>query len=126
MSDPNAYEVPGFKLGVIVAGADLTAKQYRFTKVNAVAEIVTCATPGEHSVGILQNKPASGVPAELDSTGVSLLVLGDDVSPNDVIATDANGAGVPAGAGDIGLAIALSSGSAGQIAPVLQKAIGKV
>lgn len=66
-----AYEIPGFKLGTLLAGADLTGSQYRFVKVNSSGVVVAVAAITDNPIGVLQNAPASGMPCEIMVMGVS-------------------------------------------------------
>lgn len=84
-------EVPGFKLSK-EAGADLSAKQYHFVKLDANGRVVAIAAATDRPIGILQNKPtALGQAAELMCDGVSRLVGGGNVAKGDLLSTTATG-----------------------------------
>lgn len=87
-----AFEIPGFKL-TLVAGEDLSAKQYRYVKMNASGEAVVCTAVTDKPVGILQNAPASGGEAEIMCDGVSKLSSDEALAINDVVGTSADGQG---------------------------------
>ena len=65
------------------AGADLSALQYRAVKLNSSGNVVVIAAITDIIIGILQNKPASGEPAEIapiSAGGVSKLILGETLA----------------------------------------------
>jgi len=66
----NAFEVPGFRPGVLKAGADLSALQFRAVKLDANGDLIVTGA-GEQAAGILQNKPVSGEACELEMDGIS-------------------------------------------------------
>ena len=69
-----AYDSPqGIKLTGILAGADLSAAQYSFVKLDSAGDAVLASTQGEKAVGVLQNKPTSGLPCEIIAVGVTKL-----------------------------------------------------
>lgn len=85
-----AYEIPGFKLGVLPANADLSAKQYYGVKVvSGGIDVVSAA--GGVAVGILQNKPVSGEAAEVTVLGVSKAIGSGALSKGALVAFDSNG-----------------------------------
>ena len=69
----NAFEVAGFKPGVLKAGADLSGDQFRAVKVAADGDVERCGA-GEASIAILQNKPIENEAAELEMDGISKAV----------------------------------------------------
>lgn len=84
-------EVPGFKLSK-EAGADLSAKQYHFVKLDANGRVIAIAAATDRPIGILQNKPSAlGQAAELMCDGVSRLVGGGNVAKGDMLGTTAAG-----------------------------------
>lgn len=108
----------------VPAGADLSAKQFTFVKVNSSGQAVAAATAGEYVLGILQNKPsAAGRIASVGILGVSKVVLDETVTPDDKIMTSADGqAAVGAAAAAPGNFItgqALIGGAAGEIGSVI-------
>lgn len=64
-----AYEMDTLDISLI-AGADLSALQYRFVKLSADNTVVVCGAD-EQAIGILQNKPTSGLMARVRVFGVS-------------------------------------------------------
>ena len=51
------------------AGADLSALQYHFVKLNASKEVVACDDITDKAYGVLQNAPISGEPARVKVIG---------------------------------------------------------
>ncbi len=84
-----AYEDPGKQISLL-AGADLSAKQYYAVKVDANGKVVV-AGAGELAIGILQNKPAAGQIATVMVTGISKMVAGGVVASGELVASDAVG-----------------------------------
>jgi hypothetical protein len=69
-----AYEIPGFKLGTLLADADLRTKQYCFVRVHTTGKVALgpIATGGK-VIGVLQNKPNIGEACEIMVSGVTFL-----------------------------------------------------
>lgn len=104
----NAFQVPGFKPGCLVAGADLSAKQFYAVKLNSAGEVVL-AGDGELSIGLLQNKPVSGEACEIDMDGISKAVMGGTTAnANTKLASDGNGKLITAASGKHVVAILLA------------------
>lgn len=82
----------------LVAGADLSAKQFYGVKVNSSGQAVLAAL-GEMCIGILQNKPASGEPATVAIAGKSKAIFGASTAIGLAVKTDANGKFIAASAG---------------------------
>lgn len=74
----------------MIAGADLSAKQYCAVKLNSSGNIVA-AGAGEDAVGILQTKPTSGQAGTVRISGVSKMVAGGSITAGSRVASDANG-----------------------------------
>lgn len=89
-----AYEVPGFKLGVLKAGADLSSTgQYRFVKLDGNGDVVLCAAITDKPIGVLQNDPGLGEECEIMVTGVTKLEADGAVTVGAEIGTSADGQG---------------------------------
>lgn len=71
----NTYEVAGFKPGVFVAGANLTAKQFHSVSVATDGDIEASGA-GQLSAGILHNKPIDQEAVEMEMDGISKAVAG--------------------------------------------------
>jgi hypothetical protein len=75
----------------LVAGADLSAKQFYFVKLNSSGQAVVCAAVTDIPVGILQNTPASGSVAEVTVVGVSKVSSDAGLTAGNQIGTSADG-----------------------------------
>ena len=95
------------------AGADLSAKQYFFVKIDANGDAVLAGN-GENAIGVLQNAPASGEAANIAVAGVSKVIIGDTTSLDYgvVISSDANGKATLGVSTDFALAILIEDTTA--------------
>ena len=98
----------------IMAGADLSSKQFHCIKLNASGQMILSGA-GENSLGILQDKPASGQVGAVCCLGKSMAVYGASVTANQDLTPDASGRLVPATGSDAVVAVAAESGSVGEI-----------
>jgi hypothetical protein len=119
-----AYEISNYSVKVtLVAGADLSAKQYNFVKLNSSGQAVVVAAATDLPIGILQNAPTSGQEAEVLVAGGSKLVLGGTVAAAGVVSTSSAGAGVAIVHGTdttkFALGQALTGGASGEIVTVV-------
>ena len=101
----------------VIAGADLSAKQFYYTKLNASGQIVL-AGAGERGLGILQDKPGLGQVGSVCALGKSMGIYGAEVTAGQSLTPNASGKLVPAIANDAVVAMAAESGSAGEIRSV--------
>jgi hypothetical protein len=70
-----AYEISNNSLKVtLIAGADLSAKQYFFVKMSADNTCVLCSGATDVPIGVLQNSPISGGEASVTVIGGTKLV----------------------------------------------------
>lgn len=105
--------------GMMVAGADLSEKQFRCVKITGDYQIGVCDSAGEQSLGILQNIPVSGNTANVRDLGLSRVVVGTGgLSAGDKWTTDANGAAVAATAGDVAMGVCFFGAAATELAGV--------
>ena len=111
------YEIPVFRLGTLVASADLSGKQ--FYAVKQTSSGIAVAGSGENAIGILQNKPASGDVCEIECLGVSKAILGGTVTAGDNLMADSSGRLVAHTGTNAVVAVALASGAVGEVVPVL-------
>lgn len=75
----------------LVAGADLSALQYHFVKMNGTATtVVVCSGATDFPIGVLQNAPESGETAEIVVVGATKVVSGGALTANGVIGTGAD------------------------------------
>jgi hypothetical protein len=96
-----AYEISNYSVKVtLVAGADLSALQYTFVKLNSSGVAVACAAATDIPVGVLQNAPTSGQEAEVLIVGGTKIVAGAAI-----------GEGALVGTGSTGKAVALVAGT---------------
>jgi hypothetical protein len=87
-----AYEVAGYALRItLVAGADLSTKQYFFVKINTSGQAVLCSGATDKPIGVLQNNPESGEEAAIVVIGGTKLVASASLDEGDLIGTAASG-----------------------------------
>jgi hypothetical protein len=75
---------------VLPAGADLSARQFRFVKKDA-GTYVLCDNVVDMPAGVLQNKPALGEPCEVIKFGPTKVSTAAATTAGWLIGTDANG-----------------------------------
>ena len=93
-------------------------KQYTFVKVTGAHTVGLCTAATDVIAGVLQNKPQNtGMASTVGIFGVSKVVAGGNVTAGNKVAPDANGAAVADATN--GKCIALGSGAAGDLIPVL-------
>ena len=86
-----ATEVPVLSISML-AGADLSAAQYKFVEQTGTGRNVTvCNGVTDKPLGVLQNKPASGEVAEIMVLGMSKVSGDADLAPGDSIGCSADG-----------------------------------
>lgn len=78
------------KNGTILAGADLTANQFYFVKLDSNGNAVL-AGDGNSAIGVLQNTPNIGEACELIQYGETEVVVGVQLAPGDPIGSSAAG-----------------------------------
>ncbi len=86
--------IGGKYLGIpgLVAGADLSAAQYKCVKLASTAgEVIASAAATDTTIGILQNDPADGEPADVAHSGSCLAVAEASVSRADLLASNSTG-----------------------------------
>ena len=107
-----AYQQAQTKI-TLKAGADLSAKQYFFVKIDTDGDVVL-AGDGQNAIGILQNAPASGEAASVAISGVSKIVIGTTgtLDSGSVISSDADGKANVGASSDFALAILIEDTSA--------------
>ena len=79
-----------FKI-TLSAGADLSAKQYYFVKLDASGNAVVCAGVTDKPVGVLQNSPTSGQAAEIVVVGLTKASTNAALAIGDLVGTSADG-----------------------------------
>lgn len=81
------------------AGADLSALQYTFVKLDSSGNVVAVAAATDIPVGVLQNAPTSGHTAEVLVIGGTKLVASAAISLPALIGTTSTGTAVKLAAG---------------------------
>lgn len=116
-------QIPG-----LTAGADLSALQYTFVKLEAgngnQRKIVAVTGPGQRPLGVLQNNPKEGEPANVAITGMARVKCGAAISYGGSIKANTIGRAIPVtglsnSASTFSLGFVLEDGVAGQIVDVL-------
>lgn len=86
-----AFEQPGLML-TREAGADLSAHQHKFVKLNSSGQVVAMAANTDKPFGILQDKPAaSGRACQVMVSGVSKVQGDANLAKGDQIGSSADG-----------------------------------
>lgn len=89
-----AYEISNYSVKItLVAGADLSAKQYTFVKLNSSGQAVAVDGATDRPVGVLQNAPTSGQEAEVLVVGGTKLVASAAITEGAVVGTNNAGKG---------------------------------
>ena len=95
-----AYEISNYSVKVtLVAGADLSSKQYNFVKLNSSGEAIAAAAATDIPVGVLQNAPTSGQEAEVLVVGGTKIVAGAAIAEGAQVGTFSAGKAVALVAG---------------------------
>lgn len=93
-------------------------KQYCFVKVTGAHTVGLATAATDVLAGVLQNKPQNvGMAATVGIFGVSKVLAGGNITAGSKVAPDGNGAAVTDATN--GKSIALASGAAGDLIPVL-------
>lgn len=101
-----------------VAGADLSAAQFRFVKDTA-SGLIRTAVAGEAADGVLQNAPGNGGAASVATHGRVVVIASAAIAKGANIATTTDGRAVTAAAGNIVLGKAVEAATAaGQVITV--------
>ena len=99
----------------MIAGADLSAKQWTFVKMNTTDRTVVSAGNGEAAYGVLINDPTSAGAATVVTYGRVIVEVGTGgITAGDNIGVDANGEAVTAASTDIIVGICVEGASAGE------------
>lgn len=87
-----AYEINPYALKItLVAGADLSADQYKFVKMDSNGKAILVAALTDRPIGVLQNAPRSGEEAEVTIIGGTKIKAGGTVAEGTVLKTSAAG-----------------------------------
>lgn len=74
----------------VLAGADLTAKQFFYVKLNSSGKVVVCGA-GESAIGVLQNTPNSDEVAIVRTFGPTRVIASGSITNGAQIASDGSG-----------------------------------
>ena len=95
-----AYEISNYSVKVtLVAGADLSTKQYTFVKLDSSGQAVAASGATDIPVGVLQNAPTSGQEAEVLIVGGTKIVAGAAIGEGALVGTSSAGKAVALVAG---------------------------
>ena len=117
-----SHQINGFKVGTLLAGEDLSAKQFYFVKIDSNGAVALCGN-GEAGMGVLENAPESGYAAEVLVNGIARVYAGAAVTKGYQVAADATGRAVRATTGEyiLGTAIEAASDAGEMITILLEK-----
>jgi len=118
-----AYEIPGFVLGTLLAGDDLSAAQYCFVDGTA-GDAIGIATAAAQPMGVLNNAPEEGGVCEIVTSGVAKVKTSGGIAEFAKIEVGANGKGVTLASG-FAVGIALEEAADGQVISVRLGDYGK-
>jgi hypothetical protein len=103
----------------MIAGADLSAAQFTFVKMNTTDSTVVAAGNADAAFGVLINTPTSGSAATVVTHGrVSVTAGTGGLTAGALVGVDANGAGVVAATSDIVVGIVVDAAAAGGLATI--------
>src|SRR5262245_47307044 len=94
-----AYDGQGIKPPALIAGADLSAKQFYFVKITANDTVNVCSAVTDIPYGVLQNKPLSGQEAEVMSYGTTKVSADAALTAGQLVGTSVDGQAAPYVAG---------------------------
>jgi hypothetical protein len=95
-----AYEISNYSVKVtLVAGADLSSKQYTFVKLDSSGQAVAAAAATDIPIGVLQNAPTSGQEAEVLVVGGTKITAGAAIGEGALVGTSSTGKAVALVAG---------------------------
>jgi hypothetical protein len=83
----------------VSASASLTAKQFHAVKMTGDKTVTFCAAITDLCIGVLQDAPASGEPANVVVFGLSKMVAGGTITAGQLVGTDNAGKAVAIVAG---------------------------
>lgn len=85
-----AFEAVQIKIPGLKAAADLSSKQYYLVELTAADTVNVCNGVTDRPIGVLQNAPKSGEPAEVCALGVTKINSDAALSVGDQIGTAAD------------------------------------
>jgi len=103
----------------MIAGADLSSKQFTFVKMNTTDRTVVSAGNAEAAFGVLINDPTSGGAATVVTHGRVMVLCGTGgLTAGDTVGVDAAGAAVTSATSDIIVGICVEGASATEYATI--------
>ena len=109
-----AVQTPGINIGICTAAADLSSSQFRAMRVTGDFAVNVANAAGQAVIGILQNKPTSGQPADVMMSGVSKAIAGAAIAAGAEVMAGADGriiTAATAGSNVIGIALNAAGGA---------------
>lgn len=103
----------------VIAGADLSAKQFFACKLNSSKNAVVCGAGEAMTAGVNLGEPESGEAASFGLVGIFPVILGGSVTALDPITPDSAGEFVTAYGNDAVAGIVLEAGSDGEVVNAL-------
>lgn len=104
----NGGDIPG-----LIAGVDLSDKQYRLCELDADGNVVMVTAAGGPVLGVVTNKPGLGDAATMYGTGcIMKVVAGGNIPPQSEVAVDADGKAAVAVAGNYVIGLCLEAAAA--------------
>lgn len=94
-----AYIKEPLLIDTYLAGADLSAAQFRFVEFTS-GNVTRCNAAGERALGVLQNNPKSGAAADVVLTGITKVVASAAIAQGALITTTNDGKAVTAASGN--------------------------
>lgn len=114
-----SFNSANLKVPGLTAGADLSAKQYRFVAVSANLTVNVASADGQRALGVLLNDPLQDQEAEVIVFGTTKVEAGEAITAGDYVKTDSVGraavlepTATGADVGSIALGMAIESASA--------------
>lgn len=74
----------------LIAGADLSALQFRFVMLNSSGQVIV-TTDGGDAIGVLLNKPTSGQVAEVQTMGIAKVTASGNLAAGSKVSASATG-----------------------------------
>lgn len=104
------FEVPGFRIPGLLAGADLSTNQFRFVKAGATeGQVVAIAAVTDVPIGVQLDKPSAAARlVEVESFGICRCIAGATLTYGQRVQTDSQGRAIPAAATGFPVAICLT------------------
>lgn len=84
------------RIGSLTASADLSTHQFKGVKISGSRTVTVIAASTDKCLGILQNKPLSGAPADIAIDGEILAMAGAAITAGADLMFDTSGRLIPA------------------------------